>query len=117
MKREDSIQAIVRFMLISLKHLQIRMELARSIVQFKGNDKHVLNNSINRVKAATNDILNLLPSSSDKQIVIDQLQESNTNMINVVAFIDEAMNLTEEEVGEIAEIINEYLNKKHGQSL
>jgi hypothetical protein len=39
------------------------------------------------------------------------------NMINVVAFIDEAMNLTEEEVGEIAEIINEYLNKKHGQSL
>jgi hypothetical protein len=38
-------------------------------------------------------------------------------MINVVAFIDEAMNLTEEEVGEIAEIINEYLNKKHGQSL
>ena len=116
MEREDSIQAIVRFMLISLKHLQIRMELAKSIVQFKGNDKYVLTNSINRVKAASNDIINLLPSTPDKQIVIDQLQENNTNMINVVAFIDEAMNLTEEDVGEVAEIINEYLNKKYGNT-
>lgn len=114
MEREDSIQSIVRFMLISLRHLQIRMEIARAIVQFKGNDKYVLTNSINRVKAAITDILNLLPSSADKQTVMQQLQESNTNMINAVAFIDEAMNLTEEDVGEVAEIINEYLNKKYG---
>lgn len=107
---QDNIGNLIKFMLVNIKNMQIRMEIANAYIKFKGNDKHRLNSVVNRLKAGIEDIINLHPDPAVKKLVMEDLDEKSDDMISRVYFIDQALRIPEEHLEPIAEIINNYLD-------
>lgn len=108
--KQDDIANLIKFMLVNIKNMQIRMEIANAYIKFKGNDKHRLNSVVNRLKAGIEDIINLHPDPKVKKAVMEDLDDKSDDMIARVYFIDQALRIPEEHLEPIADIINDYLN-------
>lgn len=113
MNREDNIESLIRFTLLNIRNLHIRIDWANAFIKFRGTDKYTLNKVVDRLKAGVTDIVNLHPDPEVRKTIVRDLDDKSNDMISTVAFIDAALRIPPEDLDIIADIITEYLENKY----
>lgn len=78
---------------------------------FKGDSKQRINKAINKVKLAIDDVCNL----TDNQEVIRNIKKNldKTDLVYYMTLTEQLFNLSEDDLEDVTNIIDEYLEKKY----
>ena len=107
----DTTGNLIRTILYHIKSIEHRITYYKAINNFKQNDKHKINNAINKVKLAINEIISIV---NDKEI-IDLIKKNleSTDIIYSSLLLEQMYSLSSDDLGEITDLIDEYLHKKY----
>lgn len=106
----SSIGDLFKTILQHMKCIQVRIEYEK--IHTTQRQKQVLGNAIIKVDSAINNICQLLPDS-DKALQIKK-ELDKPELVYVMIFTEQLMRAHEEDLEPIAQMIEEYLNKKYG---
>jgi hypothetical protein len=111
-KRElsnDTIGELFMNVLQHMKCIEIRIDFAKNLTSQK--QKYALDLSLKKIKSAIDNLCDLLGDSSMVLKVKKELDKSD--MVYVMLLTEKFSNLTPDELEEIDEILEDYINKKH----
>ena len=108
LEENEPLGDLVKCLLIHMKIIEIRMEF--STYQHKGHSKYKLNQSINKVKSAINDVCNLCSNKNIVTKIKNRLE--NVDLVYHMTLAEQLYDVNEETLKDITDLIDNYLLKK-----
>lgn len=108
---ETSIGELFSCVLQHMKCIEVRIDYAKAATSQK--QKYVLNNALQKVKAAINHVCDLLPDSESALIVKKELDKAD--LVYVMLITEQLIALPQEDMEEVIELIETHINKKYKQ--
>jgi len=99
---------LVKCLLIHMKIIEIRMDF--STHAHKGHSKYKINQSVNKVKSAINDICNLCSNKEVVKKIKNRLE--NVDLVYHMTLAEQLYDVNEETLRDITDMIDDYLLKK-----
>lgn len=108
---EKSINNLIGYLLQHSKCMEVRLEYAKAATsQYQ---KHVLSKAIKTIQTAMNTIFTLFPD--DASIAHSKKILDRPDLVNVMLITEELLKVPEEDIDNIVDLINDYLDKKYGK--
>lgn len=108
---EKPIHNLIGYLLQHTKCMEIRLEYATA--QTSQYQKHILKKATDKVKSALETIFTLFPDKASiehSKKVLDR-----ADIVNVMLITEELLKVPEEDIENIVDIINNYLDNKYGK--
>lgn len=110
--RKDTISGLFMNLLQHMKSMEVRLDYAKVVTSQK--QKYAINQALVKVKAAVNTICDLL---GDSEMVLQVKKElDNADLVYVMLLTEQLLALPSEDLGEVTDMIEEYINKKHADA-
>lgn len=106
---QDTIGNLFMNILQHMKCIETRLEYAKCATSQR--QKHALNMAISKVQSAVNGLCDLLGDSEQIAKVKQQLDKAD--LVYLMIFTEELFRLPEQDLEEVAVIIEEFVNKKY----
>jgi hypothetical protein len=107
--KKDTIGELFKNLLQHMKSMEVRLEYAKIFTSQK--QKYAINNALNKVRGAINNVCDLLGSSEMVLQVKKDLE--NADLVYVMLLTEQLLELSSEDLGEITDMIEEHINKKY----
>lgn len=108
---EKSIHNLVGYLLQHAKCMEIRLDCAKA--QTSTYQKHVLGNAMKKIQAALNTVFVLFPNEDSINNSKKVLERGD--IVNIMLLTEELLKVPEEDIEDIVDLINNYLDKKYGK--
>lgn len=107
---DDSIGKLFRYMLQHMKCMEVRLEYAKCLSSQK--QKHTLNQSLNKIRAAMDHLCGLLPDSEAVLKIKADLEQ--VDLVYVMALTEGLSMLNTQTLEEVSDVVEQFLeNKTH----
>ena len=111
--KEDSLGKLVQYLLYHLRSMEIRIQWSsKAFDKLRGQDKQKMTLALNRVKSAIRDIITIIPNHDVRRMVEDDIRPDD-RMIYCMTLVDQLFDLSEEDLAEVTEVIDNYLESKY----
>ena len=109
---KQSVGELFSSVLQHMKCIQTRIEYASALTSKQ--DRYVLTNASKRVESAINSICSLLPNKEDIQVIKKELE--SPDFVYVMLLIVSLYNLPNDDLDEVVDLIQNFIDKKYGKS-
>lgn len=107
--RRETVGELFKNLLQHMKCIEVRLDYAKALTSQK--QKYAIGVAMNKVTAAINTICDLLGDSNMVLQIKKDLDKSD--LVYVMLFTEQLSDVPAEDLEEISEIIDNYLNKKY----
>lgn len=108
---QDTIGGLFMNIMQHMKCIEVRLDYAKASTTQK--QKYAINSAVNKVKVAINHLCDLLPNSQAVMDVKKNLDQ--VDLVYVMVLTEQLFRMKAEDMEEITDIIDDYLNKKYGE--
>lgn len=107
-KNNEHIGDLIKCLLIHMKIIQVRMQCSTHL--FKGDSKHKINQSVNKVELAINSICEM--TKSPELVTMIKKSLDKVDLVYHMVLAEQLYDINEETLLEITDLIDDYLLKK-----
>jgi flagellin-specific chaperone FliS len=109
----DTIGELFMNVMQHMKCIEVRLDYAKAATTQK--QKYAINGAVNKVKGAINHLCDLLPDSQSVVEVKKNLDQ--VDLVYIMVLTEQLFRMKTEDLEEVTEIVDDYLNKKYGDSV
>jgi hypothetical protein len=109
---KDTVSRLVMTLLYHFKSVEHRLEWSKAIDKFHGRDKLTINNAINKVRTAINDVASMAKTPEQTRQIKATLLDDD-RMVLFMTLVEQMFDQPIEDLQEITDLIDHYLQNKY----